>query len=269
MDNWVLTIISGTIGAIIGTYGGAFFLNYWQNRKTRRIRSIAIKALKIFLDYPKKSYTEAENQFNTLTYSEKRAVIVALHKLGVPMGLATNEVFDIKNIHFLDRTIDKDEIKGMIAQVKQGSCDNLFYMDVESYFTANFRILAKRNAARKYVNEALSKSTMNLQLMKMTTQYNWVEKFTFGEFKNIQAFREQVNDVYFYDTNGNPNKEKIDSLLNDIDLGLWDEYLCWSFEAYQNIKAQNLMTQMITAKLAEASSSVSESLPSDTKEAER
>lgn len=33
MDNWVLTIVSGTIGAIIGTYGGAFFLNYWQNRK--------------------------------------------------------------------------------------------------------------------------------------------------------------------------------------------------------------------------------------------
>lgn len=30
MDNWVLTIISGTIGAIIGTYGGAFFLHYWQ-----------------------------------------------------------------------------------------------------------------------------------------------------------------------------------------------------------------------------------------------
>lgn len=47
MENWVLTIISGTIGAIIGTYGGAFFLNSWQNRKTRRIRSIAIKALNI------------------------------------------------------------------------------------------------------------------------------------------------------------------------------------------------------------------------------
>lgn len=28
MENWVLTIISGTIGAIIDTYGGAFFLNY-------------------------------------------------------------------------------------------------------------------------------------------------------------------------------------------------------------------------------------------------
>lgn len=185
------------------------------------------------------------------------------------MGLATNEVFDIKNIHFLDRTIDKDEIKGMIAQVKQGSCDNLFHMDVESYFTANFRILAKRNAARKYVNQVLLKSTVDLQQMQMTTQQNWVEKFSFGEYKIIQAFREQVNDNYFFDANGYPNKEKIDSLLNDIDLGLWDEYLCWSFEAYQNVKAQNLMTQMITAKLTEANNSVSESLPSDKKEAEK
>lgn len=266
MDNWVITIISGTIGAIIGTYGGTFFLNYWQNRKTRSIRNIAIKALKIFLDYPKKSYTEAEHQFNTLSYSGKRAVIVALHKLGVPMGLATNEVFDIKNIHFLDRIIDKEEIEGMIAQIKKGSCDNLFYMDVESYFTTNFRILAKRNAARKYVNEVLSKSTVNLQEMQMTSPQNWVSLFTFGEYKIIQAFREQVNDNYFFDANGYPNKEKIGSLLNDIDLGLWDEYLCWSFESYQNVKSQNIMTQIITAKLVDANNNhVSESLPSDSK----
>lgn len=182
------------------------------------------------------------------------------------MGLATNEVFDIKNIHFLDRVIDKDEIDGMITQVKQGSCDNLFYMDVESYFTANFRILAKRNAARKYVNEVLIKSTVNFQQMQMTTQYNWVEKFTFGEYKIVQAFREQVNDSYFFDTNGYPNKEKIDSLLNDIDLGLWDEYLCWNYESYQNVKSQNAMTQMITAKLVDANNNhVEESLPSDSK----
>ena len=67
MDNWIVTIISGAIGAIIGTYSGAFFLNYWQNRKIRKIRNIAIKALKIILEYKKKSFSNAENQFNTLT----------------------------------------------------------------------------------------------------------------------------------------------------------------------------------------------------------
>ena len=31
------------------------------------------------------------------------------------------------------------------------------------------------------------------------------------------------------------------SLLKDIDLGLWDIYLMWGYEAYQNISIQNRM----------------------------
>lgn len=111
MNDWIITIISGAIGAIIGTFGGVFLLDYWQNRKNREIRDTAIKALRIFLDYHKKSFIEAESQFNTLTNSEKRSMIVALHKLGIPMGFATNEVFDICHIRFLDRIIDKEDIK--------------------------------------------------------------------------------------------------------------------------------------------------------------
>ena len=34
--------------------------------------------------------------------------------------------------------------------------------------------------------------------------------------------------------------------MKDIDLGLWDSYLMWNFEAYQNIKTQNLMAQYLT-----------------------
>lgn len=49
MNDWVITIISGAIGAIIGTFGGVFLLDYWQNRKNREIRDTAIKALRIFL----------------------------------------------------------------------------------------------------------------------------------------------------------------------------------------------------------------------------
>ena len=32
----------------------------------------------------------------------------------------------------------------------------------------------------------------------------------------------------------------------DIDLGLWDMYLMWNFEAYQNVKTQNQMGQFIS-----------------------
>lgn len=256
MNDWVITIISGAIGAIIGTFGGVFLLDYWQNRKNREIRDTAIKALRIFLDYHKKSFTEAESQFNTLTNSEKRSMIVALHKLGIPMGFATNEVFDICHIRFLDRIIDKEDIKGMITQVRQGNCDNLFYIDVESYFMANFRILTRRNAACRYVLNVLSKSTINMQQKQMVSPQNWEAAFTFGEYKIILPFREQVNDIYFFDTNGYPNKEKIKTLLKDIEIGLWDEYLCWSFEAYQNVKSQNYVTQAFAAQLANATKNI-------------
>ena len=33
----------------------------------------------------------------------------------------------------------------------------------------------------------------------------------------------------YFDKNGLPIKEKIESLLKDIDLGLWDMYLMWNF----------------------------------------
>ena len=62
------------------------------------------------------------------------------------------------------------------------------------------------------------------------------------------------------DNKNNPNNQR---LLNDIDLGLWDDYLCWSIEAYQNVKSQNIMTQILTAKLAnnDNSSIVANTIP--------
>lgn len=144
----------------------------------------------------------------------------------------------------------------MITQVRQGNCDNLFYIDVESYFMANFRILTRRNAACRYVLNVLSKSTINMQQKQMVSPQNWEAAFTFGEYKIILPFREQVNDIYFFDTNGYPNKEKIKTLLKDIEIGLWDEYLCWSFEAYQNVKSQNYVTQAFAAQLANATKNI-------------
>ena len=58
--------------------------------------------------------------------------------------------------------------------------------------------------------------------------------------------RDQVRDQMYFDKNGLPIKERIESLLKDIDLGLWDMYLMWNFEAYQNVKTQNQMGQFIS-----------------------
>ena len=95
--SWLLPLISGSIGALIGTYGGAYFLHGKQEQKVKNIRAMAVKALDILKTY--KTYADAINEFNTkLNVSEKRAVTVALHKLGVPFETPTKDALDIKNI---------------------------------------------------------------------------------------------------------------------------------------------------------------------------
>ena len=42
----VVTLISGAIGAIIGTYGGALFAAKRQEKHIKELRQVAIKALK-------------------------------------------------------------------------------------------------------------------------------------------------------------------------------------------------------------------------------
>jgi hypothetical protein len=69
--------------------------------------------------------------------------------------------------------------------------------------------------------------------------------FTLGEFKAIQVLREQVRDQMYFDENGQPIKEKLDTLIKDIDMGLWDSYLMWNYEAYQSVMMQIQMGQAI------------------------
>ena len=86
---------------------------------------------------------------------------------------------------------------------------------------------------------------MNTETKVLTEPAELGTVFTLGEYKAIQVLREQVRDQMYFDKNGEPIKEKIDTLLKDIDLGLWDSYLMWNFENYQSVKAQIQMGQMI------------------------
>ena len=62
----VVTLISGAIGAIIGTYGGALFAAKRQEKHIKELRQVAIKALKIFQKYArnKQTYDVAASEFN-------------------------------------------------------------------------------------------------------------------------------------------------------------------------------------------------------------
>ena len=247
MANFIIALLTALIGGLIGTYFGARFLNMREENKMQRVRDIAIKALNVIKKYAKQSYRNAENDFNTsLSITEKRMVIVALHKLGVPIGVPSNEVFNIRKVFFVNTIIEEDEINGIILQINKGFCDNLFYIDPDTYFAANYTQFAMRNAGKKYVSEVLAKSRVNVATNQLIEPIDLGTIFSLGEFKAIQVLRDQVKDHMYFDKNGLPIKERIESLLKDIDLGLWDMYLMWNFEAYQNVKTQNQMGQFIS-----------------------
>lgn len=257
LNNMELTVVNIAVfvlipilTAVLGGWVGAYYGNkYRENKETHEkeiVRNIAIKALNILKSYSRKSFREAEGEFNkSMSIAEKRTIIVALHKLGVPFGIPSNETFNIREIHFVDTIVNENDIDGIILQISKGYCDNLFYIDPDTYFASNFTLFAMRNVGKKYVKEILARSRVNTETKVLRETVEMGSIFTLGEFKTIQVLREQVRDQMYFDKNGQPIKEKIDSLLKDIDLGLWDSYLMWNYENYQSVKAQVQVGQMI------------------------
>lgn len=247
--SWLLPLISGAIGALIGTYGGSYFLHWKQEKKIKNVRSMAAKALDIFKEYAqhKKSYADSANEFNTkLNVSEKRAVVVALHKIGVPFEISTKADFDIKNLRLKDIIIDRDEIDAMIQQIEKGNCDNLFFIDIESYFTSNLRLNAVRNVGKKYVEEVQSKSRVEKDAPNtIVSQPDWHKVFSPGELQIIFVLRIQLANTAYFLPDGNADPVKMKTLIREIEIGLWDNYLFWEYESYQNIRAQHNLANII------------------------
>lgn len=242
----LVPILTAVLGGWIGAYFGNKYREDKESHEKEIVRNIAIKALNILKSYAGKSYRETEGEFNkSMSIAEKRTVVVALHKLGIPFGVPSNETFNIREIHFIDIIVNENDINGIIHQITKGYCDNLFYTDPDTYFASNFTLFAMRNAGKKYVKEILAKSKVNMETKVLTEPAELGTVFTLGEYKAIQVLREQVRDQMYFDKNGEPIRDKIDTLLKDIDLGLWDSYLMWNFENYQSVKAQIQMGQMI------------------------
>lgn len=84
----IINVLLALLSAFLGGYFGAWFQHSFQNRKVNKVRKIAIKALDVFCRYAKQGQTfdKATSEFNnSLDVVEKRAVLVALCKLGIPV----------------------------------------------------------------------------------------------------------------------------------------------------------------------------------------
>lgn len=89
-------IVIALLSALIGTYFGTFFFSKREESKVKKVCKIAIRALKIVANYSKYNgrYDKACQELNAkLNIAEKHAVIVALHKLGLPIRIPANAPF--------------------------------------------------------------------------------------------------------------------------------------------------------------------------------
>ena len=168
----LINVFSALLAAFLGGYFGAWFQHSFQNRKVNKVRKIAIKALDVFSRYAKQGQTfdKATSEFNnSLDVVEKRAVLVALCKLGIPVFKPIDDLFNIEDIKLEHKPIDKDTIDLMKGQVNKGNCDELFFSDVDAYFSSNTRLLAVRAVAKKYVDMDFSQCEWDNKKMNSVT----------------------------------------------------------------------------------------------------
>lgn len=242
--NTLISVLTALIAAFIGGFFGAWFQYWFQNRKTNKVRLIAIKALDVLARYakPGSTYADAAAEFNnTLNIVEKRAVLVALCKLGIPVEKSLDGLFDMAMVRLESKPIDKDTISLMKGQVNKGICDDLFFSDVDSYFSSNLRLLALRAVAKKYVDLDLSLCVCDKKSQIVNHPTEMSRQFTPGEICALYVFRTKSCMSDYFDENGRAIPEKMERLKEEIDLGLWDNCFYWDYEAYQNIQSQNQM----------------------------
>ena len=233
------------LGAFIGTFYGSRKLYQYQQSGKIATRKVAIKAVEILKKYAGQPFSSAKSDFNiSLSISEKRAILVALHKLGVPIIVPSTTSFQILDIQFSEDKISKEEMDSIIAQLDNGNCDYLFYADVENHFSSNLRLSTLRELAKRYVRKVMNNSRWIENGVKNPDNWGFKE-FSPGELQAIMVFHYQMCDKIYYEDNGNLKSDIVDKLVTEIEIGLWDNYLFWDYKAYQNMRNQDMLVNAV------------------------
>lgn len=260
--SFVVTLLSGVIGAFIGTYFGAVFSARRQEKRLIEVRKMALKAINIFKSYAHggKTYFETADQFNnSMSISEKRAVIVALHKLGIPFQVLSNETFNITKVTFARQIIDKEELEAIASQIDSGHCDTLFHSDPEKYFDDNVRQKSLRSVAKRWVQEVLVNSVISEDRQIVTYPKDWFYEFSLGERYAICVMKERISTEEYFNSNAQIDNKKIEDLLRDIDCGLWDNCLYWDYTNYKSVISTTNLNTTVEGMIRN-----SQSIPSST-----
>lgn len=252
LDSLLLPLLSGAVGALIGTFGGVYFSYKRQEKSKEKSRKMALKAISIFKKYSKKdgTYDNAEQDFNvSMSLGEKRTILVALHKLGIPIIVQPDSRFSLASTCFDKIRIDQDELDAIASQIEGGLCDHLFFIDPESYFNENIRIRTFRSLAIRWTNEVLDKSQYNVANDTVYYPKDWFVHFSWGEKLALGVFKQRVSINEYFNDDGKANHSKIVQLVEEIERGVWDNCLCWDFESYQSVQSTYSLNSQLSSML--------------------
>lgn len=249
MDSIIFSLLSSGIGAVIGTLLGEHFITKKEEERKKEVRAIALKAINVIKQYAngENTYDMASAEFNNkMSLAEKRTVIVVLHKLGIPIVIPPTTVFRIESISFEKKPISKDELSAIEAQIEKGYCDHLFYLDPEKYFDENVRLRTVRSTAIRWVREVFSNSVIDHNARQVIYPNNWFDSFSYGEQCAINVFRSRTAVEWYFNIKNEADKNKMDQLVRDIEVGLWDTSLYCDIENYQNLTANTSINSQMT-----------------------
>jgi hypothetical protein len=246
----ILEVLISSLGTIIsslvGTFFGAWIIIKRQESKNIYPRELLIDILNMFEKYNEKPYSKAQDDFNTRSSVEKKAVLVALKNLGVPVRInIIEDRFDIENIAFDKITIKKEELEKMKKFVDHGLCDTLFFKEIDNNFhNVPPKLLRARNMAIQAL-ESCKKSITDDKKPPFTNGYIAEQSgLSWNQFEVIGVCMSMID----YTT-----KDKIDAAIKDVKDGIFDHLFYWELNSFSNITAQknvaNLISEIIKPSL--------------------
>lgn len=244
-----MPLLSAIAGGLIGTYCGAFFINLDTKKKFKDARKIAIRALDIFKKYKDKKYEDASNEFNaSLTRAEKRIILVALYKIGIPISTERMGGTNDYEIMFRCECISINDIIAMKNQINSGKYDHLFFDDPDEFFSKKILTDYKRSIGIKFVNNVFMKSIIIIEngVKKIKYPDGWMNLFSVGEMNIAYIMQEKLrSDSLYEELTRLPKQKSANDIINEINIGLWDTYLDWVYEAFSNVQSQKVVADTV------------------------
>ncbi|EOY5690393.1 hypothetical protein ACP7OL_002551 [Salmonella enterica subsp. enterica] len=131
--NLFYNLMTSIVGTIIGAAIGAWAITKLQDSKNKYPRQLLKEIISEFRGY--ENYQNAKDQFNKRSLVEKKAVLVALKNLGIPIKInVIDDRFDIDNVFFSDVLICSSDLDKMERYIELGLCDKLFFNEIDSGF---------------------------------------------------------------------------------------------------------------------------------------